>query len=214
MFCFLTNSHGQDSRLMTVTLKPAKNSLSVSKFDTVYFKSGKSEVKKIYTNISTTDSILKLTDVAIGKYYVQFIATGFCLSWLDIAVCSKCDNQFQYWADIKNPDGKPCSNYFTSVTEMPQYKGGNTSLANDFQKAINKSDKKNLKKTSDFSLSFFVTKNKEVCDIFFSPNDLSDEIKAIVTKGIMKTTNWEIARQNGKPTDEIFTVDKQTLMQN
>lgn len=210
IFSFVTKLFGQDFAAKTVIIKRAKNSAFVSSFDTVYFKSDKKEILKSFTKVITGDSVITFKNIQVGKYFVEFSCKEMIVSPIDIAVCSKCDNEFEYYASVKSTDGKGL--VWTWVNEMPMYEGGNLTLAKDFQNSLNKSDKRILRHTPNFTISFFVTKNSEISDIAFTPDDLSKEIKAIIRKAILKTKHWKNAKQNGVPSDEIFTIDKETLI--
>lgn len=207
--CSVTSLTAQDTQLMKVSFKQASRSLFLSSVDTVYFKSPANEKKRIYFNISAADSVLKLDYVPIGKYLVEFISNGFYISPIQIVVCSKCSKEFEYFAAKKDMEK---AGVFTWVEEMPRYKGGNLSLAKDFQQSLNKRDKKVLLQSANFSISFFVTKGNQISDITFSSADVSKQVKSIVWNGIMQAKSWEGGKLNGRPCDNVFTIDKQTLM--
>lgn len=210
MLGFVSKLFGQDSSLKTVTLKQAKNSGIVLYFDTISFQTDKKEIIRTFNNVEVTGSIVKLENIPSGKYNVSLSCKGISVSPIFMTVCTKCDSSFEYYASTEPNDGKGLN--YIWVNEMPQYNGGNYALAKDFQNALSKSDREILMQASNVTITFFMTKNKEVCDIAFTPGDISKEISAIIAKGILMTKNWNNGKQNGMPSDEIFTIDKETLM--
>src|SRR5687767_11979156 len=82
---------GQDSSKFSVILKGwRRDSTQLPRvFDTVSLNSTFKQTTKIYTNITTPDSIFTLSGVPIGKYWLVFSTQTYCVSPVPILVCTK-----------------------------------------------------------------------------------------------------------------------------
>jgi hypothetical protein len=201
----------QESSKFSVILKGwHRDSIQLPKvFDTVFLNLTFEQTTKIYTKITTPDSTFILSDVPIGKYWLVFSTQSYCVSPLPILVCTKCDNQFYFFASLKE-QAPPC-NIFEMVEVELTYAGGDKALSKDFQRHLGKNEKRQLKSIPDFKVHFFVTKQKAISDISFAPSDLSQELKNTISKGLATVTNWRPAIQNGRIVDAEYSLDKKTL---
>jgi hypothetical protein len=98
------------------------------------------------------------------------------------------------------------------VETGPGYRGGSKALSKDFQKAISKKERKQLKSGPDFTVRFFLTKQKSVSDVIITPTNLLQDIKSSIAKGLSQMKNWLPTIRNGAVVDDIFEVDKQELL--
>jgi hypothetical protein len=199
------------NKIFIVTLRPwiEDSKQCPSRFDTIYLTSG-NQIIKTYTEVIETNSIFKLTDVPIGKYRLKFVAPNYCVLPLTIVICSKCDSEFAFSSFISSSN---CG-FFELVEVSPSYSGGYKELSKDFQKNINEKETHQLKSTPNFTIQFFVTKQKTISDISFFPDNLPQKVKDIVIKGLTNIEKWNPAIRNGQVVDALFSIDKQTLFKN
>jgi hypothetical protein len=203
---------GQDTTRFTVKLKGwhGDSRKVPSHFDTVHLHSKLTRFDTIYTNISTTDSIFQLPDVPVGKYRLTFSAQQYCVTGLYIVVCSKCDNAFEFFSSPQRP-GDNC-NIFEMVEIGPGYRGGSKALSKDFQRALTKKERKQLKSSPDFTAQFFLTRQRTVSDVVITPTNLPQGIQNSIVKGLTQMNNWMPTIRNGVIVDDIFELDKQALL--
>jgi hypothetical protein len=203
--------NAQDSLRFSVTLKgqsrDGKELPNV--FDTVFLNRTFNQTSKIYTNIYSADSLFTVPNVPIGQHWLLFSVKSFCVWPVPIVVCTKCDNTFSFFTTAKK-DNDDC-NIFEMVEVSASYVGGNKAISKDFLGNLNKNEKKQLKSISDFKINFFVTKQREISDISFTP-DSSQVLKDIVRKGLSAVTNWRPAIRNGIIADSEYALDKKTLL--
>jgi hypothetical protein len=180
------------------------------RFDSVFLNKTYNKTGKIYTKISANDNSFIITDVPIGKYWLQFSVRDFCVASIPIVVCSRCDNQFALHASPKK-EGAYCD-LFTMVEVSPSYVTGFKGLSKDFQRSLSKAEKKRLKAREDFTVNFYLTKEGVISDpSFVAPNQPAD-IKSIVLKGLGALTNWRPAKRNGTAVDAEFSLTKGDLL--
>jgi hypothetical protein len=101
---------------------------------------------------------------------------------------------------------------FTAVEVSLSYFSGNKALSNDFLKNLTTSERKMLKRSKDFIVEFYLTKQGIVSDPSITPSDLPEEIKRIVEKGFSTMINWRPAIRNGWKIDTEFSLKKSTLL--
>ena len=207
-------AHGQDTGSFKVTLTgwQGDGRQLPQLLDTVFLNQTFNKTDKIYLNVSTNDSSFILADIPIGKYWLQFSTRSFCVSPVPIVVCSRCDNQFLFFASPKI-QGSSC-NTFEMVEVSPSYIGGNKALSKDFQRTLSTAERRKLKAIGDFTVHFYLTRQGAISDTSFVPSDLSPEIMNIVMKGFANLSNWRPAVRNGRPADVEFSLNKQTLLNN
>jgi len=213
-FMHSSNLFGQEPTLHVLKMRPSGKSAYVTLIDTIYFESELREMKSAYTNMTSEDSVFEIPNLQNGKYIIAFASNGFCIEPMEICVCARCEDTIEYFASPGNSPGQPCSSPAAFRSEHPRYRGGNLALANDFKSSLDKNQKNILLQEKNFQIHFFVTKNNLISDINFLQDNISEEIKTIVIKGITNTKNWIPGKLNGKPADDEFTIDKQTLIKN
>lgn len=202
--------YGQDSRQKTIIITPKANSTTVFSLDTIYFKSENNRIIKVLFNISTKDSFITIQEVPHGKYYIEFSCKGMSFEPILATVCSKCKNQFEYFADSAfSLQNQPT---WTYITESPRYIGGNINLTKDFKKILSIAELKKLKKSPEFKVSFYLTSSCEISDVIYAPDNISNNIKEIITKGLYCTKRWVAGKINGNPSDEMFSIYKSELL--
>lgn len=213
IICILTLFvYGQKPASFTVTLsgRQGYGRELPQLLDTVFLNSTASKNVRVYTNISTEDTLFVVTDVPIGKYWLLFSTTSFCVSPVPIVVCSKCDNQFQFSA-FRKKQGDNC-NLFAKVEILPSYVDGNKALLRDFQSSLSKAERKKLKQVKDFTLRFYLTKQGAISDPSVVSTGLPHEIEDILLKGLKNLTNWNPAVVNGKAADAEFLLTGRELL--
>jgi hypothetical protein len=205
---------GQDSTPVTISIKGwhGDSRRLPTKFDTVYLVTKPKQTVKVFTNVSTSDSVFLLPDIPVGKYWLRFSADKYCVMPFPIVACSKCDNHFEFFAAPKN-SGDNCD-IFSMVEISPNYLGGNKALSKDFQRLLSKKERKQLKSLADFKVHFYLTKQKAISDVSLLPDDLPQEVKSVLIKGLAGLSNWNPAIQNGRVVDAEITLDKQALLIN
>lgn len=194
--------------IFTVTLRPwiEDSKQFPSRFDTIYLTSG-NQIIKTYTEVIETNSNFKLTNVPIGKYRLKFVTPNYCVVPVTIVICDKCDNEFTF-SFLKL--GSNCD-FFEMVEVSPSYSGGYKELSKDFQKNISEKETDQLKSIPNFTIQLFVTKQRTISDISFFPDNLAQNIKDILIKGLTNIERWNPAVRNGLVVDDLFSIDKQTL---
>lgn len=208
---FTLFAHAQQRPTFNVTLTGRGDGSQLLKvIDTVFLNQTFNKTGKVYSNVLSTDTSFIITNVPIGKHWLLFSTPSFCISPLPIVVCSKCDNQFSFSAFPKK-QGDNC-NLFQAVEISPMYTEGNKALSKDFLRTLNKSEKKKLKASRDFTVHFYLAKQGLISDPYFSPSDLPQEIKTIVEKGLTTVNHWTPAMRNGTTVDAEFSLNKQDLL--
>jgi hypothetical protein len=203
---------GQDSANLTLTLKfwNTGANTELSRLDTVWLNSTEEHTIKIYTVIRAVNSTFRLSDIAPGKYWLKFSIQQFCATPTPIVVCSRCENEVTLIAFPKISNTN--CDIFNLVELNPTYTGGNKALAKDFQKTLTTIEMKSLQSGADFTVHFFLTKQKTISDITFTPSDLPQKAKDIIIKGLTFLTHWNTAMINGGLTDEEYIISKHTLL--
>lgn len=206
------STHAQDTPRFTVTLKGwhGDNRPLPTSFDTIYLVARPKQTVKTFQQIRTTDSIFQLPAVAVGKYWLRFATAQYCVAPLPIVVCSKCDNTFDFFSFPKKAQDN--CDVFSMVEISAGYAGGNKAMANDFQQGLSKKEWKQVKASRPFTVHFFLTKQKAISDLSFSPSNLPEEVKQTITKGLNNLTQWTPAIQNGSIVDAEYSIDKQALL--
>ena len=204
---------GQDSTRFSLTLKcHQSNSKTLPLLlDTVYLNLTPQQTIKIYTNIHSSDSTFIIPDISVGKYRLKFFTNDYCISPISIIICSKCENNFVISASPKKPGGI-CNNY-TLVEVSPGYTGGWKALSKEFRKNLTKNERNLIKSSADFKVHFYVTRQREICDISFS-QDITRELKNILNKGLTEALHWQPAIQNGEIVDGELSLDKRDFLLN
>jgi hypothetical protein len=200
---------GQHTTKFNVTLKYSNGVSSPLRLDSVFLISNQQTVNT-YINILKADSTFILTNITVGKYWLKFATQQYCVLPIRIVVCSKCDNQFDLFSFSKKPDDN--CNVFSSVEISPSYTGGNRVLAKDFQEKLTAAEKESLRSIPDFSIHFFLTKQKIPSDITFIPGDISQEAKNVIVKSLTALIHWNPALLNGRIADEEYIISKRILL--
>ena len=200
------SSHAQDSHTFTARIKGNRP----VNFDSIYLDIKPKQTVNKFAHISSSDSGFNLPGIPVAEYWLKFLSDQFCVTPLSIVVCTKCDNQFQFFAVPKTAESN--CDIFTMVEISPSYTGGEKQLAKDFQRVISKKEKKKLKDAPDFSLHFYLTKGKVISDISVVPGTLPAEVTEIVAKGLNGISGWNPAVQNGVVVDAEVILHKQELL--
>jgi len=160
-------AHGQDTGSFKVTLTgwQGDGRHLPQLFDTVFLNRTFNKTNKIYLNVSVNDSSFVIADVPIGKYWLLFSSQFYCVSPVQVIVCSKCDNQFLFLTSPKM-QGVNC-NTFEMVEVSPMYIGGNKALSKDFQQTLSRAERKKLKAIGHFTVHFYLTKQGAISDPLF-----------------------------------------------
>jgi hypothetical protein len=205
--------YGQEQKTFTVTLKSGRNDGPLlSKIDTVFLNSTFGESRNIYTNVPVADTSFTISDIPIGKHWLLFSTQTHCISPIPVVICSKCDNQFFFYASSKKY-GDSC-NLFQMMEIEPAYIGGNKMLSSDFQRSLSKKERKQVKRSSHFVVHFYLTKQGNISDPSFTPLDLPQQTKDVIIKGLKTAVNWQPATRNGTIADAEFLLNKQSLLNN
>jgi len=202
-------SAGQDTTF-TILVKPLMQDPKQYpfRFDTVYLTS-ENQVIKTYADISVDNSKFKLKDVPIGKYRLKFVAPNYCIVPLTVVICNGCEKVYSF-SSFAYPTSN--CNIYSLVEVYPTYIGGYKALSKDFQKNISEKELNQVQLAPSFTIQFFVTKQGSISDISIISDNLSDEIKKIIIKGLINTDKWNPAIRNGQTEDDIFFLDKQLLL--
>ena len=206
------STQAQDTPRFTVTLKGwhGDNRPLPTSFDTIHLEARPKQTVKTFQQIRITDSIFQLPAVAVGKYWLRFTTAQSCVAPLPIVVCSKCDNTFDFFSFPKKVQDN--CDVFSMVEISAGYAGGNRALANDFQQGLSKKEWKQVKVSEPFTVHFFLTKQKAISDLSFTPTNLPENEKQNITKGLNNLIHWNPAVQNGSIVDVEYSIDKQKLL--
>jgi hypothetical protein len=199
-------SHAQDADTFTVKIKGNR----LVNIDTIYLDIKPKQTVNKFTHVSSSDSGFSLPGIPVGEYWLKFLSDQFCVAPLSIVVCTKCDNQFKFFAVPKTAESN--CDLFTMVEISPSYIGGEKKLVKDFERALSEKEKKTLKGVPDFILHFYLTKEKAFSDISFGPATLRPDVKEMIAKALASTDGWVPAMQNGVVVDAEVILHKQELL--
>ncbi|HVG42421.1 MAG TPA: hypothetical protein VM888_12480 [Chitinophagaceae bacterium] len=207
-FCFY--SFGQSSSVKTIHFKILNGEGNYpSVIDTITINKKGNGLKESILNTPVIKDSFSINELEMGRYTIYGVAKNYFLYPIPIAVCSKCSDAHTIIGTVmKEGDGRN----FSMIEISPSYSGGYQSLSKDFYKALSKKERKIIKSfKSDVTISFFVTKEKEVSDIVFS-NYLTQEIKNIFIKGLTSAKNWLPALVNGRTMDDLYAIKSIDLL--
>ncbi|MBL7748340.1 MAG: hypothetical protein JNM19_12970 [Chitinophagaceae bacterium] len=198
----------QESKRFDITLKysPLPEGPSQVRLDSVLVKSGNRKEAIWYSNASTSDSIFIIPGLALGKYRVFPSANGFMVFPQTVFVCSGCEKKIDFTAMLSKE--KFANQIFDFVEISPSYIGGQKAMTSFFQRILSETEMQQISDTPDFSVHFFVTKEKEISDITIYPATIDPRTQAIVVKAINALSNWQVGISNGRKSDGEVSFSK------
>lgn len=205
-----SNAYTQLPTRISITLTTRNKEKILAVIDTVFLKNKLNNTDTFYTNLRSTDTSLIIPYVPIGKYLLSFSKKSYCIESMYITACSKCKNSFQINI-LNNQPSEECRTLFPIVEMDPSYGYLNKRLKDDFFSNLTDDEKKNLGKSDDFEIKFFVTKEKLISDVFIKPENVPQKIKKIILKGLENLTQWNPSIVNGRYSDGVFRLTKGML---
>lgn len=194
---------------LEIRLKSVRQSLSIAPhhFDSILLKKSFRETVKTFYDVQRADSVFRIAPVPVGKFRLYFSSKEADVEPLSITVCSKCESEFFFKSSTPKNDGTQV--VFQTVEISPVYQGD---LAGDFQGGLTRKERRLIKKSKDFTVHFFVTRQGAISDISFLPADLPEAVQNAVSKGLQNLTTWRAGELNGRPVDDEYLLSKSALL--